>query len=125
MTGSPVEIRAPVLKAAAWLALLVAGDLWLTHHYGYGVPQLITVGGIATLVSGALPFLKRALSKGDLKDVKSLRQRTLRLLLSTPLVVTAWMLFTIAVLTLSSVTVMSEAGEGVDSVRLAFPDRTG
>lgn len=123
--ASPAEVRAPLPKAAALIALVVLVDVWLTHHYGWNLEQLVAVGGIAALLSGVLPYVRSALSKTDQRAAARLGRWTLQRALSMPLLVVLWVGFAIAVVTVSSVTVMSETPEGIGTVSVAYPDRAG
>src|SRR6267142_193646 len=125
MTNVAAETRARMVKAATFLAFLVAADIWLTHHYGWSLKQLAAVGGVAALVSSVLPYLKSLLSPTNQGLIAKGAQGLGKVFLWTPLLVFLWVTLAVAALTLSSITVMSDAADPVAAVSVTFPDQSG
>ncbi len=124
MAPAPGEVRVTLVKAAALLAFIVAGDVWATHQFGLDLTQLLAVGGVVTLVStSVLPFAKAILSADEQKAAVRRLRNAGRVVLWTPLLVFLYVGGGIVALTVSSVTVTGEGSDRADSVSIAYLDR--
>lgn len=115
------EVRTRLLKAGALVALIVALDVWLLHHYGYDLSHIATLSVVTVLVA-VVTYVASTLSSTEKRWAEKAARAIAGRLLRTKVLVGLWVVFVIAVLALSSVTVRSETSEDVGSVSLTFPN---
>jgi len=125
MTTTPADARASLVKAIALLALIVASDLWATHHFGLGLVQLAAIGGVVAVVSGALPFLTAVLTTAEKGGIAKILRIAGRVLLWTPALVAFYVAGAIVALTVSTVRIIGETERPIGRVELTFLGRSG
>jgi hypothetical protein len=100
------------LRVLALLVLVAGVNLWLDHHLGLRLANSSVVSMVVAAVAGGLALLEKVLSKGEQDSLRARAGEIVRVVFWPPLLVVAWVVALVLALTLSSVTVVPEAGTG-------------
>jgi hypothetical protein len=120
MTTPPQQTRGTsmLVKAAALLALIIAADLWSTHHFGVGVSNPAILAGAIAAGSAGVALLRWLLDSRQQRDINDWLHRASRVALSGKVLVPLYAIGAVAALTVSTVQVVAETPGAADTVTL-------
>jgi len=105
---SPAPTEPGVPHVLGFVALLAVLNLWLNHHFGWGIRNPAALGTILTAIAGAISLAGKLIGKDEIQEAQTRTRRWTRELLRTPILSTLYVFVALAMLTISSVTVLPD-----------------
>ena len=109
-------------RVGALVVLIVGADLWLTHHFGFGLENPGALAGIAAAVSTSLGFAAKLVPRADSRRIRDRLARWGRGLLSEYVLIVLYLVAGSVAATVSTVTIVRDTFDAAGTVEYTYLD---